>query len=136
MRLKIYGASDDLIEVEGDAQEEFNHFSKEPAFLHLGTAAVVKCQYANDGIWRLEVVRIVMDARIVSFKTGSAEGDTNDMLVIEGENLTPLGFWSSAEGPTDLDMREWIENEWDQEGPHHMSAERAAAVFKAMWGNR
>ena len=135
MRIKIYGSSDDLIEIEGDVREEFSHFGGDPAYLHLGTSAVIKCQYTNEGLWRLEVLRID-NAEVVSFKDGNVDDDTNDELVIVGENLTPLGFWMCADGPTYADMREWIEREWDIEGPHHMPKARVKATFDAMWENQ
>jgi hypothetical protein len=50
--IKIYGASDDLIEVEGDVPgcNEFNSFDA-PLFIELGTADVFKVEYTAQGVW-------------------------------------------------------------------------------------
>ncbi|MCW2785207.1 MAG: hypothetical protein JWP74_1724 [Marmoricola sp.] len=50
MKTIIYGASDDLIEVEGAFPEEFNHYSIEPAVLSIdGGAILLAIDYGRDG---------------------------------------------------------------------------------------
>lgn len=54
--IRIYGASDDLIEVEGDISEEFNHYSDDPALLGFSDGTMLRVTYDNDGIWRFTPV--------------------------------------------------------------------------------
>jgi hypothetical protein len=49
----IYGASDDLIEVEGSIEEEFNVDSDRPHHLAFPEGSVLKVVYDEDGIWRI-----------------------------------------------------------------------------------
>ena len=53
MSVKVYGASDDLIEVEGDVSEEFSAPRDERAVLGFSTGQVVGIQYDKDGCWRI-----------------------------------------------------------------------------------
>lgn len=58
--LTIYGASDDLVEVEGDVRAEFGAYSLEPEgrFLACSDGTMVRVQYADNGCWELRVVRL------------------------------------------------------------------------------
>jgi len=60
MTTTIYGASDDLIELEGDVNDEFDAYPGDTLrFLTFNDNTVLSIQYANegDGIWRIEIVR-------------------------------------------------------------------------------
>jgi hypothetical protein len=54
MSLKIYGHSDDLVEVEGDIDEEFyaTEGCSTGALIALSDGNVLGLQYTDDGIWR------------------------------------------------------------------------------------
>lgn len=53
-RTVIYGASDDLIEVEGKWPEEFNHYDDNPAVLSIDDGAILlRVDYGRDG-WTIE----------------------------------------------------------------------------------
>jgi hypothetical protein len=59
MKLTIYGASDDLIEIEGDIDEEFNPPEyDEPTLLVFSDGTILKVQYGagGDGFWRISPV--------------------------------------------------------------------------------
>lgn len=50
----IYGASDDLIEVDGDLREEFNPDSDDQStWLIFGDGTVLDIRYDDFGIWRI-----------------------------------------------------------------------------------
>jgi len=52
--IKIYGASDDLIEIEGDIREEFYLKSDEDGdFLAFSDGTILHIQYTNEGLWRI-----------------------------------------------------------------------------------
>ena len=52
--LRIYGASDDLIEIEGDITEEFSFYDNgySDTVLAFSDGTVVRVTYDHDGIWR------------------------------------------------------------------------------------
>lgn len=55
--IKIYGCSDDLIEIEGDIEDELNPPSSvedEGAFLAFSDGTVLRVKY--DGVWRITPV--------------------------------------------------------------------------------
>jgi hypothetical protein len=54
-RVVIYGASDDLIEIEGALREEFNG-GDDLAYLAFSDGTVLTVQYADDGCWRINRV--------------------------------------------------------------------------------
>jgi hypothetical protein len=56
MTIWIYGASDDLIEVDGDTSEEFMATNNSHDTLVVSPiGAVVTVVYDNEGMWRLSV---------------------------------------------------------------------------------
>ena len=54
--MTVYGASDDLIEVEGDVTEEFNPVDGENDLLFFSTGDVLRIRYSDEGVWRIEAV--------------------------------------------------------------------------------
>ena len=72
--IKIYGSSDDLIEVEGDIEEEFSNsnFYQQKTFLVLSTGTVVAVSMTCDGGWRAVAENI-------------AEGDHVREVVIDAD---------------------------------------------------
>ncbi len=59
MGIKIYGASDDLIEIEGDIREEYNvHVfdDDDGRYLAFSDGTVVRVYYDQEGVWRFRIV--------------------------------------------------------------------------------
>jgi hypothetical protein len=54
MSTTIYGASDDLIEVDGAIREEFNPSDGEPSYLAFSNGVVLKVTYDDEGMWRIQ----------------------------------------------------------------------------------
>ena len=54
--LSIYGASDDLIEVEGTIRAEFDHYSSDEALLAISNGVVLRIVYSASGVWRITLV--------------------------------------------------------------------------------
>jgi hypothetical protein len=53
----IYGASDDLIELEGDIREEFNALDLDDgALLAFSDGTVLRIGYSDNGVWRISPV--------------------------------------------------------------------------------
>jgi len=56
MGVKIYGSSDDLVEVGGDVTEEFNipyNTHEETAIIATNVGVVVRITYTEQGVWRI-----------------------------------------------------------------------------------
>ena len=56
MSVKVYGASDDLIEIEGDINEEFYKSSDTYDYIAFSTGAVLTIKYDDDGIWKIRQI--------------------------------------------------------------------------------
>ena len=52
----VYGASDDLIELNGAIVEEFNYDSEDPAYLAFSTGVVLRVFCDRNGIWRFSPI--------------------------------------------------------------------------------
>jgi len=50
----IYGASDDLIEVDGSIREEFSAYDSDPQYLAFSNGVVLKIWYDDEGLWRIQ----------------------------------------------------------------------------------
>jgi len=57
MSITVYGASDDLVEVEGDISEEFNSHEDETGFLGFSDGTLLSIAYTAEGFWRIHVVK-------------------------------------------------------------------------------
>lgn len=79
----IYGASDDLIELEGQIAEELNPNAEEPALLAFSDGTLLEVVYDDDGIWRIK--RIAEGACVYHHEDGSVDEDTPDKVTLTGE---------------------------------------------------
>lgn len=82
MTVYVYGASDDLIEIEGDLSEEFgytpptySHHDAKPYYLGFSDGTLLKITY--DGEWNIKLIK--GEALIYPAGFGSAE-DINDSV--------------------------------------------------------
>jgi hypothetical protein len=81
--LKVYGASDDLIELDGnfgDVNEEIGLYPKdnEAHYLAFSDGTVLRVVYDEDGIWRL--TPIFKGALYDRKEDGVVSSDTNDVV--------------------------------------------------------
>ena len=53
MSVKIYGYSDDLIEVEGDIKAEFGAWDDGINYMIFSNGTVLSIEYTSEGVWRL-----------------------------------------------------------------------------------
>jgi hypothetical protein len=83
MKVTIYGASDDLIEIDGDFRYEFSA-DEEVNYLALSDGTLLSIEYAKGGIWRIN--RLVTGSATYSKVEGTdAEDDYTDKVTIEGD---------------------------------------------------
>lgn len=73
--IEVYGASDDLIEVEGDIREEFNALEDDdPTVLAFSNGVVVSVEYDRHGIWR---IRPLANGSRVTITIAPTDNDEN-----------------------------------------------------------
>jgi hypothetical protein len=83
--LKVYGQSDDLIEVEGDIREEFNPDYDDPKLLvATSNGVVMRIFYDDDGIWRITILKGHDKVKLTQCK-GDDDEDYSDIAVIEDD---------------------------------------------------
>lgn len=84
--ITIYGASDDLIEIEGDIREEFTPKEDgEPEYLAFSDGTVLSILYTTDGFWRIQ--RLAVGTATYN-KTEAIDADTDDYsdeVVLSGD---------------------------------------------------
>lgn len=70
----IYGASDDLIEIDGDLREEFNAYDEdEGVYVAFSDGTILRVKYDEDGCWRITPTFL---GRASYFKTEAMGADT------------------------------------------------------------
>lgn len=74
MTTTIYGASDDLIEIRGDIEEEFGCYDDEGGVLAFSNGVLLSARYDDDGVWRFDPIR---GAGHVSIAKGVPDDDDN-----------------------------------------------------------
>lgn len=81
MSITITGASDDLIEVDGDISEEFNPPDGEDSILGFSNGVLLRVRYDDDGIWRITPIR---GGEVVTIVYGGAthDADTHDVATL------------------------------------------------------
>jgi hypothetical protein len=85
--LKIYGASDDLIEIEGDIREEFDPSdADEPSLLAFSDGTLLQIQYgAGDlGFWRIHPV-VYGSASCSKVEATNEEDNYSDIVTLDGD---------------------------------------------------
>jgi hypothetical protein len=115
--IKIYGASDDLIEVEGDVPgcDEFNHYSG-PGFVELSTGDVFKVEYTHGGVWTVDHLKATKAVQVS--KEPHGEGDDPEPYTDTAIAMGPVKwveFWKQWP-PTGADRREKVERFFEHGG--------------------
>jgi len=84
---KIYGASDDLIEVDGDIREEFYHSEDGVDLLAFSDGTLLSVEYDNSGMWR---INRLMDgtSRYTKDEATAEEGNREDGLPAYSDVVT------------------------------------------------
>jgi hypothetical protein len=84
MPVTVYGASDDLIEVEGDIREEFPcRDDSEDNLLAFSDGTVLRVAFDEDGIWRLTPV--VTGSAALTHVFGQDDREHTDKATLDGD---------------------------------------------------
>lgn len=98
MNLRVYGASDDLVEVEGDVTEEFYApYPEETLFLTFSNGVVLVVEYGAGGEWRVTELYSPEDVEVTVHGTAWADAprDYSETAVVEGDD--PIEWVITAE---------------------------------------
>ena len=85
--ITVYGASDDLIEIEGEISEEFSALSYEDgdgAVLGFSDGTVLRIRYSDEGVWRIVLVIQGHAAVRIEQAPENDEGNYSDRAVLDG----------------------------------------------------
>lgn len=82
MSIKLYGASDDLIEVEGDIREEFDPNYDDPSVLAFSDGSIIKAVYDKEGVWRFSP--LIRGTAAYSIVQDKVDGDS-DVVTLDGD---------------------------------------------------
>jgi len=92
--IKIYGASDDLIEIDGDIEGEFSYYDEdEPAYIGFSDGTVLKIFYDETGLWKIvQINKGKADFCYDFIATNSDSDKYSDVVVLRKEKINWLMF--------------------------------------------
>lgn len=80
--ITIHGASDDLIEIGGDIEEEFS--ADEEGYLFFSDGTLLKIVYESSGFWRIHLFKQGR-ARFSKVEGANEETDYSDKITLDGD---------------------------------------------------
>lgn len=88
MSVTIRGSSDDLIEIEGDIVEEFNHYfrdgEEDTLYLAFSDGTALSVRYDKDGVWRF--AGVAHGSSAMEKKEGT-EDSGSDHVTLVGDTI-------------------------------------------------
>jgi len=82
--IQIYGASDDLIEIGGDIQEEFLYSHRDVGdLLGVSDGTLLRIRFDEEGVWR--ITRLRSGTADFTLEQGTEDGDGTDRATLDGE---------------------------------------------------
>ncbi len=79
--IKIYGASDDLLEIEGDFSNEFDVEPLATTFVGISDGTLLRVSY--DGMWHINVARKSAGTSINMHRATNEDDDYSDIAEID-----------------------------------------------------
>jgi hypothetical protein len=86
--LTVYGSSDDLIEVEGDVEEEFTY--RGDGFLAFSDGTLLSVTYDDNGVWRFLPLSNGVSERVIDPALG-VDGHRDDYRPAYSDIVTMQG---------------------------------------------
>jgi len=86
-KLTIYGASDDLIEVEGDIEEEFVYrdLDDDGDLLAFSDGTILRIMFTQAGVWRIIPVTPEGDSLTIAYAPEDDEDNYSDRATLTGD---------------------------------------------------
>lgn len=84
MTVTLCGASDDLVEVEGDVHEEFNPADDDPSTVAFSDGTVLSIEYADDGCWRIHPLARGLNQVTITQAVSEDDDNYSDRAVVSG----------------------------------------------------
>jgi hypothetical protein len=94
VEVTIYGASDDLIEVDGDISEEFPANGDEGNWLAFSDGTLLEVAYTDAGIWRINARTLSTTTQYAKEEATSEEGTREDGKPAYSDVVTLTGFFA------------------------------------------
>lgn len=84
MSIKIYGHSDDCVEIDGDIREEFNPASDdEMSYLAFSDGTLLSIKYGEEGLWRINQLQ-AGSSTYSKVEATDPDGDYSDRVELSG----------------------------------------------------
>ena len=94
-KIIIYGASDDLVEIDGDIREEFNYPYDEtvPQYLAFSEGTILSIFYSDKGIWGIRQV-VMGDAKYSKKEAleNPKDDEYSDIATLENDDIQWVVF--------------------------------------------
>jgi len=107
--IKIYGASDDLIELEGDVTEEFPFTGKGKGeggdLLAFSNGTVLRIDYTDPGVWRITPVIHGVGRFVLTQCPEDDDNNYSDIAEIHDANITWVVHGIALAGPPGARVR-------------------------------
>lgn len=85
MSVTVYGASDDLIEIEGDVEEEFSARGEaDDDLIGMSNGVLLRVRYDSDGVWRITTLADPQSLVVVTQAPADDEDNYSDRAVVSG----------------------------------------------------
>lgn len=85
MPVTVYGASDDLIELEGDIREEFTlRDEDEGDLIAFSNGVLLRVAFTNDGLWKIHQIGGDRDRVVIEPATGPDDDAYSDRATVAG----------------------------------------------------
>jgi hypothetical protein len=88
--ITVYGASDDMIEVEGDIREEWDYFGEDPDWagdiVAFSDGTVLRVQFTDEGFWRI-TPHLKGSAFLRIDQATDEDEDYSDKARLEGDDV-------------------------------------------------
>ena len=89
-KVTIYGASDDLIEIDGGIEEEFSPGEDDAAYLAFSDGTVLHIEYTDSGFWRI-TRRVTGTAGYEKHEGTNEDTDYSDRVTLSGVDWVVAG---------------------------------------------
>lgn len=96
MKVTVYGASDDLIELDGDISDEFQYVEDEPNFVAFSDGTLLEVTYTQTGRWKLSTLTQGAETVVATLPASGDDGKRADGTPAYSDVVTLDGVFQWA----------------------------------------